>query len=228
MRKTRLILVTGLLATFAIFALVAAACGDDDGDDEPTATSAAATTAPTTAATSEATAASTGTATSGTPSATADPCTLGQRVGGGPLEPSDVSFELGDTQWQFCIGGAAAGSSEKYLYRSEDGGSTWALIAQTTLGNPPPVAGAGTLPNGGAAQALFFVDQDNGWLGLGGPGQNLFRSTDGGHNWTFVDVLEPGVPVSDITFTDAQNGTLTTPDGNWTTSDGGDTWTQAP
>src|SRR5574338_650556 len=78
MRKTGLILVTGLLATFAIFALVAAACGDDDGDDEPTATSAAATTAPTTAATSAATAASTGTATSGTPSATADPCTLGQ------------------------------------------------------------------------------------------------------------------------------------------------------
>jgi photosystem II stability/assembly factor-like uncharacterized protein len=223
MRRTKFTWITTLLAALAVFALVAAACGDDD-NDEPTATAAVSTSAPTSAATG----AATGTAAASTPGAAIDPCTLGQRVGGGPLQPSDVSFELGDTTWQMCIGGAAAGSSEKYLYRTDDGGATWALISQTTLGNPPPVAGAGELPNGGAAQALFFIDEDNGWLGLGGPGQNLFRSEDGGHNWTFVDVLEPGVPVSDITFTDAQNGTMTTSTGTWTTSDGGDTWTETP
>lgn len=57
-------------------------------------------------------------------------------------------------------------------------------------------------------------------------GHNLLRSTDGGHNWQEVVVsgLNQGVPVDAINFTNGSNGSITTPEGVWTTTDGGATW----
>ena len=53
-----------------------------------------------------------------------DPCTLRDSLEGGALMPGP-SFELNDAEsWQICIGGAAAGSSEKYLFMTDDGGAT--------------------------------------------------------------------------------------------------------
>jgi hypothetical protein len=156
-----------------------------------------------------------------------DPCTLRTSLEGQPLG-TGPSAAFADLRWQLCIGGAAAGSSEKFLFQSDDAGVSWTLISRTTLGNPTPEAGVGELPNGNAAQAILFRDADNGWLGLSSPGMNLFRSMDGGVSWTAVDVLPPGLPVTAIEFSDATNGTLTTPDGDWTTADGGATWTVAP
>jgi hypothetical protein len=40
-----------------------------------------------------------------------------------------------------------------------------------------------------------------------------------------VDVIPPGVPVTSISFSDAMSGTVVTPEGTWTTADGGVTWT---
>jgi photosystem II stability/assembly factor-like uncharacterized protein len=148
----------------------------------------------------------------------------GQPLGEGP----SFALGVGDIEWQLCAGGVAAGSGEKLLFRSSDGGMTWTLISMTTLGNPPPEAGVGELPNGNAAEAIFFIDEQHGWLGLSSPGMNLWRSDDGGVNWIAVDVLPPALPVTAIAFADAQNGTLTTPDGTWSTSDGGTTWVEAP
>jgi len=165
------------------------------------------------------------------PSATlalaADPCTLRTSLEGRPLT-AGPSFELGNVVWQMCIGGAAAGSSEKLLFKTSDGGASWTLLSQTTLGNPPPEPGVGELPNGNAAEALFFVDEQHGWLGLSSPGQNLFRTDDSGVTWSEVPVWPPGLPVLDVSFSDARHGELTTPEGSWTTSDGGETWTQTP
>ena len=141
------------------------------------------------------------------------------------------SFALdANTKWQFCNGGAAAGSSEKFLFYSTNGGASWTLISRTPLGSPPAEAGVGALPNGNGVSAIFFQDASNGWLGLSSPGANLWRSTDGGHNWTAVTVtgLDPGVPVDAISFSDAMHGSFTTPEGAWITSDGGTNWTKVP
>jgi len=201
------LIVVGALAMMALFAT---ACDGDDDDAGPTGTS------PGASPTAEATA---------PPGTEVDPCTLRMSMEGQPLSQGP-SFELDDdVAWQMCIGGAAAGSSEKYLFGTDDGGATWTLLSMTTLGEPTPEPGVGALPNGNAAEALFFVDGESGWLGLSSPGQNLFRSDDGGVSWEPVDGPPAGVPVTAIDFTDAQNGTLTTPDGEWTTSDGGETWT---
>jgi len=159
------------------------------------------------AATSTPSPPATGTAAAATtPSASAvDPCTLRTSLEGRPLAPGP-SFALdANTEWQLCLGGVAAGSSEKYLFHTTNGGAAWTLISRTTLGNPTPEAGVGDLPNGS-------------------PGVNLFRSQDGGVTWAEVAVIPPAVPVTSINFTDAMNGMVVTPEGTWTTSDGGVTW----
>ncbi len=156
-----------------------------------------------------------------------DACTLRTSLEGQALTAS-VGFTRGQTKWQICNGGAAAGSNEKFLFRSDDGGASWVLISRTTLGNPPAESGVGQLPNGNGARALFFQNLDDGWLGLNSAGHNLLRSTDGGHNWQEVVVtgLNAGVPVDAINFTSADNGSITTPEGTWTTTNGGVTWTK--
>lgn len=163
-------------------------------------------------------------------SALVDPCTLRTSLEGLPLA-TGKSFALdASTRWQFCYGGAAAGSNEKFLFKTADGGVSWTLISRTTLGSPPPEAGVGELPNGNGVSALFFQDEDHGWLGLSSPGHNFLRSTDGGKNWSEVVVsgLDPGVPVQSITFTDSMHGSFTTPEGTWATDDGGASWAKAP
>jgi hypothetical protein len=207
------------LAVFIFLALAAVACdGDDESTSSPTA-SAASTATPSDSPSPEPSAA---------PPPAVDPCTLRDSLEGQPLTPGPAFTLNDDVAWQLCIGGAAAGSSEKYLYMTSVGGAGWTLLAMTTLGNPPPEPNVGELPNGNAAEVLFFIDEQDGWLGLSSPGENLHRSEDGGKTWTAVDALPPGLPVTDVEFSDAENGTLITPEGDWTTSDGGDTWSPAP
>jgi len=160
-----------------------------------------------------------------TPSASAvGPCTLRTSLEGRPLAPGP-SFALdANTEWQLCLGGVAAGSSEKYLFHTTNGGAAWTLISRTTLGNPTPEAGVGDLPNGNGVVQILFLDATHGWMGLNSPGVNLFRSQDGGVTWAEVAVIPPAVPVTSINFTDAMNGMVVTPEGTWTTSDGGVTW----
>jgi hypothetical protein len=212
-------------------AVLTLGCSGDDDDStpttEPSAEPSAVASATAAVATPVPTATPSATATP-SPVVTIDPCTLRDSLEGQPLTPGP-SFELNETDtWQLCIGGAAAGSSEKYLYMTDDGAANWTLLSMTTLGNPPPEAGVGELPNGNAAEAIFFIDEENGWLGLSSPGVNLYRSEDGGVFWAEAPVLEPGLPVTAIDFSDAQNGTLTTPDGDWVTVDGGATWAPSP
>jgi hypothetical protein len=162
----------------------------------------------------------------GSPTATADPCTLRTSLEGQALSVGKFFALDANTQWQFCYGGAAAGSNEKFLFRTDNGGTAWALISRTTLGSPAAEAGVGELPNGNGVSAFFFQDANKGWLGLTSPGHNFLRSTDGGHNWSELPVtgLDPGVPVQSIEFSDATHGSFVTPTGTWTTADGGATW----
>ena len=203
-----------LLVCTTVFAAILAACG---GSGTPSSTPSA--TLEIGTATSPPTAAATVTP----PTSAVDPCTR-LSLDGQPLSPGP-SFALdANTRWQLCLGGVAAGSGEKLLFKTTDGAQTWTLISSTTLGSPTPEAGVGQLPNGNGVTQLLFVDATHGWMGLNSPGVNLFRSQDGGVTWTAVTVIPPAVPVTSIAFTDAMNGTVVTPQGTWTTTDGGATW----
>lgn len=221
------------LAAIAIgVAVTLAACGDRDETSPPTATGSPATSAPTAttvgAPTSTPSPAATGTAAPApTPSGSVlDPCTLRTSLEDRPLAPGPAFALDTNTKWQLCLGGVAAGSGEKFLFYTTDGGAAWTLISRTTLGNPTPEAGVGDLPNANGVVQILFLDATHGWMGLNGPGVNLFRSEDGGMTWDEVAVIPPAVPVTSIDFSDSTHGTVVTPEGTWTTSDGGATWSQ--
>jgi photosystem II stability/assembly factor-like uncharacterized protein len=203
-----------VIVAMACTVAAAVACGDDDDtDDTPTSV-------PTAGATATAPAQATVEPT--------DPCTTRTGVGGETLVAGE-SFEAeGQDVWQVCVGGVAAGSSEKLLFRSTDAGATWMLISRTTLGNPPPEAGVGEFPNQGSVAVIVFISEDTGWIGLESAGQNLYRSQDGGSTWEAAEELPPAVPVTAIDFSDPPNGTVTTADSTWTTTDSGDTWVESP
>jgi hypothetical protein len=212
-------------------AVTVAACGGESETSSPTATVPSPTSAPATATVGPATstpppAATETVAPAPTPSGAAvDPCTLRTSLEGRPLA-AGPSFALdANTAWQLCLGGVAAGSGEKFLFHTSDGGAAWTLISRTTLGEPTPEAGVGDLPNGNGVVQILFLDATHGWMGLNSPGVNLFRSQDGGVTWAEVAVIPPAVPVTSISFSDAMDGTVVTPEGTWTTSDGGVTWT---
>ena len=212
-------------------AVTIAACGGGSKTSTPTATVSSPTSIPATATVGAATSTASPTATvtaAAVPTssgAVVDPCTLRTSLEGRPLAPGP-SFALdANTKWQLCLGGVAAGSGEKYLFYTTDGGVEWTLISRTTLGSPAPEAGVGDLPNGNGVVQILFLDTMHGWMGLNSPGVNLFRSQDGGVTWSEVPVIPSAVPVTSISFADTMHGTVVTPDGTWTTSDGGVTWT---
>ena len=227
MRRTHGIYIAAIAIGVAV---TLAACGGESTTSTPTAAVPSPTSAPATATvgavTSTPSPAATGTvAAAPTPSGSVvDPCTLRTSLEGRPLA-SGPSFALDEnTKWQLCLGGVAAGSGEKFLFRTSDGGAAWTLISRTTLGEPTPEAGVGDLPNGNGVVQILFLDAMHGWMGLNSPGVNLFRSQDGGVTWVEVAVIPPAVPVTSISFSDAMHGTVVTPEGTWTTSDGGVTW----
>ncbi len=160
--------------------------------------------------------------------ATIDPCATSMYRSGPPWE-AGVSFTLDvSTTWQTCIGGIAAGSSAKPLFRTLDGGHSWTLVSRTTFGATPE-PGVGALPSGKGASALAFQDVSDGWVGLDSPGHNLYRTRDGGLSWTpAIDDLPSAVAVMTIVFTSANEGRVETSEGAWVTSDGGNDWTKSP
>ena len=184
-----------------------AGCGDDgeNGTAVPTATSPATVTV------------------SVTPAPVTDPCGSHQSLEGQPLV-AGVAFALdADQMWQLCNGGAAAGSSEKWLFHSADGGANWTLISRTTLGDPPKEPGVGDLPNGNGVVGMLFVDPNVGFLGMNSPGANLWRSSDGGVSWIASDALPPAEAVQSMSLAGSEP-TVVTSSGTLVTTDNGEHW----
>jgi photosystem II stability/assembly factor-like uncharacterized protein len=156
---------------------------------------------------------------SSTPIAKNTPPCLGDTFATGPR------FELdGVHAWVVCNGVAAATTVSKRIFRSDDGGRTWQLVAQSGFAglNTPP-AGVGLAP----AQPIhdvFFVDSRNGWIGVSQPGPGLFQTHDGGVTWIPIRSLGPEADVSRVRFSDLTHGEVQSRLGIWDTNDGGETW----
>jgi hypothetical protein len=154
--------------------------------------------------------------------------------------PCDGAFDLGaevaasstNDLWLLCGSQASAGSQSKELFRSADGGATWALTASATgLGTPPPAnSKANTLPLGGYVapysighKNLAVASATTAWLF---PFRSvMYKTVDGGLSWTAV----PGLDTSgfgsgglgNVTFNSATEGwILEYGVGLWHTGDG--------
>jgi hypothetical protein len=125
--------------------------------------------------------------------------------------------------WALCSAATANDSQTKELYHSEDDGSTWVLVATTSLAPP---RGVGMLPTSGIVTLLASVAPDRLLIAFDkGP---PIASTDGGKTWMPQGLPAPG-GVEQLSFTDAQHGwaILFPNDTLYRTSDGGGHWSRA-
>ncbi|MPZ13824.1 MAG: DUF4232 domain-containing protein [Chloroflexi bacterium] len=150
-----------------------------------------------------------------------DPCPHPQ----GKLPPGPFRFIDVRTGWIACAASASLGFPNLQLFRTDDGGDYWSLVAALPDSEPPP---SGVM----TADALQFMDPQRGWM-LNGRG--LFATRDGGHSWEARATFEIIVPGSlwrgaTVEFTSASTGYLAySRDRQWglfATRAGGTSWTQ--
>lgn len=105
----------------------------------------------------------------------------------------------------------------QYIFHTTDGGKTW--VQQSA----PPPPGNFPLP----FNDIYFIDRQNGW-GVGSFG-DIYKTTDGGDNWTLAETLGFG-SFHTIFFTDLRHGWADGGAGlgDWRTTDGGETWEKIP
>jgi len=121
----------------------------------------------------------------------------------------------GPSWWLLCLGGAAAGSSEKALLDTTDGGRIWTTASQVTSLTASPSPGAITLEE---PQAMAAAAPDRLWLAAE---NNLYQSADGGATW--IRVPGPDLQGSPAAFDvlSATHAWLLAPGhGLWRTTDG--------
>ena len=142
-----------------------------------------------------------------------------------------------DDLWLLCVGAPSAGQQPKALYRSYDGGMTWALVSSAVTGLAEAgIERAGNLPlTGGIVNVdgvgalghgdIAVVSSTRAWIFL--DGQSVIQTTDGGHTWSSAR-LPNFAPdgFGTIVFATATSGWVDYPaDGLWRTMNGS-TWEQ--
>ncbi len=121
----------------------------------------------------------------------------------------------GRSWWLLCLGGAGAGSSEKALLRTTDGGSSWHVVSQVTSLLAAPRAGAMPLQEpdaiaAGSPERLWLATQND-----------LYESGDGGARWTWVRGPDPrGTPATFDVLSATEAWLLAPGQGLWRTADG--------
>jgi photosystem II stability/assembly factor-like uncharacterized protein len=108
-----------------------------------------------------------------------------------------------------------AGSYQRGVARSTDGGESWDIGVQTGLDDGPV--------------ALFKLHPsrpDTSYVGLATRGDRAFRGTDGGHTWEPFASQIAGDGLLDLGFDPADPETLyaANEQGLWKSGDGGETW----
>jgi photosystem II stability/assembly factor-like uncharacterized protein len=146
---------------------------------------------------------------------------------------AEMAASSTDDLWLLCGSQGSGGSQSKELYRSSDGGQTWALTASASgLGTPPPSAShPNSLPLEGFVAPLSIghknlavaAGSETAWLHPSGA--PMYKTTDGGQSWMPVPELEAGglgsSDLGNITFISATQGWICAYGvGLWHTDDG--------
>jgi len=122
----------------------------------------------------------------------------------------DIEFPEGQNQIGYSIGQSLTYNGVGIVIKTTDGGSTWTQLT----------------PNGiPGLEAMSFLDLQTGYAA--GWDNYIIKTTDGGMSW---DTLSAGMDlweISDIEFTDVNNGVIAGFYATLVTADGGLTWTEA-
>lgn len=102
-------------------------------------------------------------------------------------QPTSITDD-GSHVYLLCTGGAAAGSTQKYVYRTSGPGAAW------TLQGKPPLGGDGGQISAGSDSAILIATSSGASL--------MYRSTDGGRTWsTALTEDDGGAGWADAGFT---------------------------
>jgi photosystem II stability/assembly factor-like uncharacterized protein len=146
-----------------------------------------------------------------------------------PCDGSDefgfyLSFPTVQTGWVACGWQPATAMQPKAVYRTDDGGQSWDLMAAT--GIPTEFKGKqGTIPMGGHLSSLFFLDAQHGWMGESRG--VLLATADGGRTWQAVPGPMGTVEqfIAGIRFVSARDGFVLDQSILYVTHDGGSSFT---
>ncbi len=158
-----------------------------------------------------------------------------------PFSSGSLHFIDPSNGWMMADLGVGAGSMAVSVFQTSDGGKTW----QRVYTNDPNLAGAGdTLPLGGIKNLILPLNDDTAWVGgvVYAPGETyLFRTDDAGKTWFNIKLALPDniaqseLSIQELVFLSPTEGLLalrvsseTSQVVVYSTSDGGNTWTQLP
>jgi len=160
-----------------------------------------------------------------------------------PFSGGDLNFLDANNGWMLADLGVGAGSNAVAVFQTKDGGTTW---TQTYTNDPDLPEAGDSLPLGGLKSDLVPLDMQTAWVGgvVYSPGTvYLYRTDDGGANWSLVDLVLPegaenyelGMDRDQMQFVSANEGFLvirmsgdSTQSAVYITNDGGNTWTLTP
>ena len=126
--------------------------------------------------------------------------------------------------WLLAGGQPSAGSQEKSLFSTSDGGLTWTEVGVGAAGTVSSISvnGKGITSGYVAADGLELLTPGIGWLSLGRFG--LLRTDDGGANWTPVPIPNQADGFIAYRFANFQVGWALTPRSLSASTDGGANW----
>jgi|SRR5581483_902335 len=154
-----------------------------------------------------------------------------QRSSGCPgADSASLAAASSEDLWLVCAGQPGAGSQDKTMLRSRDGGLQWQAVATSGLGATP----LGSIPPVGYLSSIAAVSDQAGWMAL--DRGTMYVTKDGGVTWAQA----PGWPppelfFGDLQFLDRQHGWAAATEGAYSpgngiyrTVDGGQTWHRIP
>ena len=105
-----------------------------------------------------------------------------------PLNPAatygSFSFSSPSDGWLLVGIQPSAGSENKYLYKTTDGGSNWSLVAQAQFSSGQAMATSGVMPATGYVTQLQFISPQQGFMSLMRSG--MYATDDGGSTWNLM------------------------------------------
>ena len=160
-----------------------------------------------------------------------------------PFSGARLSFLNPKDGWALADLGAGAGSNAVAVYQTGDGGITW---VQTYINDPNHPNASDSLPLGGLKSDLIPLDMQGAFISgvtYASGVIYLYRTDDGGHTWSPVDVPIPagtenaqmGIEDGAMNMVSATEGFLSvriaannTQTAIYTTQEAGETWTLTP
>lgn len=160
-----------------------------------------------------------------------------------PFSGGDLSFLDPNNGWMLADLGVGAGSNAVAIFQTTDGGGTW---AQTYTNDPNNPEAGKSLPLGGLKSGIVPLNMQTAWVAgviysSGTP--YLYRTYDGGHTWSQVDLPLPAgaekfeldIDRDQMRFVSPNDGFLivrmagdSTQTAVYVTSDAGNSWTLTP